>query len=253
MSAFHLDHIRALSSRDAREQNDQFFVEGERFVITALTTRAVVECVVLSRKRRLAPTLEKLLSRYRGPILDVATNELAAISSAKEPSGIGAIVRRTYQRLPEKSKRGPWLCFDEVRSRGNLGSVIRTAAAFDAGGVIFLGDIVDPFDPVVVRATMGAIFMLPIVRTDEAGFDRWRRRVGAHVVGTSARAHRDLRRVKLRRPSVLMIGCERGGMSDRQRALSAEVARIPISGRVDSLNLAIAASVMLYETWWRSR
>ncbi len=251
MSAFHLDSIRALSNREERERTDCFFVEGQRFVISALTTRAHVECLVLPRKRRLSPTLDKLLDRYRGPIVETTPSEFASISSAREPSGLGAVVRRTFGSLPMRSKRGPWLCFEEVRSRGNLGSTIRTAAAFDAGGVLFLGDRVDPFDPAVVRASMGAIFLLPIVRTTPHDLDRWRRRTGAFVLGTSARATRDLRKVRLRSPSVIMIGCERGGMSPEQCALSDEVARIPITGRVDSLNLSVATGVILYQTWWQ--
>src|SRR5687768_8029254 len=269
MSAPSLDTIAALtSSREEREKTDRFFVEGERFVIMALTTRAVVDTVVLSRKMRISSTLEKLLAKHRGTILETTKDEFAALSTAAEPSGIGAVVRRTFGQLPARHRfrgkratrgrqhgvdraggrghsvdqvrgRGPWLGFDKVRSRGNLGAVIRTAAAFDAGGILFLSDAIDPFDPIVVRATMGAIFLLPLVRTTPSEFDHWRCKTGAYVLGTSAKAHRDLRKVLLDRLSVMMVGCERGGLSEEQRSVCHDLARIPMSGRVDSLNLAI--------------
>ena len=250
-----LSSIRALASREARDASELFFVEGERFVIAALTTRAVVEQLVIARGRRLSPTLAKL-ARHHPRVLAVEREAFESISTAAEPSGIGAVVRQRYAALPRAQesrprKRGPWLCFESVQARGNLGSAIRSAAAFGAGGVVFLGDAIDPFDPGVVRATMGALFMLPLVRATPRELQRWRRRSRAPILGTSARGRRDVRGVELRGPGMLMIGHERSGMSDVQRDLCDEVVRIPISGRVDSLNLATATSLLLYETWWR--
>jgi TrmH family RNA methyltransferase len=245
-----VDFIRTLATREARDKTRLFFVEGERFVITALTTRAVVEQVVLVRGRRLVPPLAKLLATQRR-VLELERSEYESLSSSSEPSGIGAVVRIPWAGLPDRPKRGPWLCFEEVRSYGNFGSALRSAVAFEAGGVAILGEQLDPFDPAVVRATMGAIFHVPIVRTTPTALRRWCRRQRAMIIGTSARARRDLREFRLRPPSVLMIGHERGGMSELQQELCDDVVRIPISARVDSLNLASATTVLLYESWWR--
>jgi TrmH family RNA methyltransferase len=245
-----VDFIRALATREARDKTRLFFVEGERFVISALTTRAEVDRVVLVRGRRLGPPLDKLIATHRR-VLELERAEYESLSSASEPPGIGAIVRMPWTNLPERPKRGPWLCFEEVRSYGNLGSALRSAVAFEAGGVAILGEQLDPFDPAVVRATMGAIFHVPIVRTNPTALRRWCRRQRAMIIGTSAKARRDVREVRLRPPSVLMIGHERGGMSELQRELCDDVVRIPISARVDSLNLATATTVLLYESWWR--
>ncbi|HVH98479.1 MAG TPA: RNA methyltransferase [Enhygromyxa sp.] len=220
-------------------------------MIAALTTRAVVEQVVLVRGRRLVPPLSKLVATHKR-VLELERDEFESLSSSAEPAGIGAVVRMPWAELPERPKRGPWLCFESVRSYGNLGSALRSAVAFEAGGVAILGDALDPFDPAVVRATMGAIFHVPIVRTDPIALRRWCRRQRALIIGTSAKGRTDLRDLRVQPPSVLMIGHERGGMSELQRELCDDVVRIPISARVDSLNLATATTVLLYESWWRS-
>jgi TrmH family RNA methyltransferase len=251
MARSDVEFIRALATRRARDQNRLFFVEGERFVIAALSTRAVVEQVVIVRGRKLLPPLSKLITQHHR-VLSLERDEFDSLSSSREPTGIGAVVRMPWVPLPDRPKRGPWLCFEAVRSYGNLGSALRSAVAFEAGGLAILGDELDPFDPAVVRATMGAFFPLPFVRTNATALRRWCRRQRALIVGTSAKGRRDLRELQLRPPSVLMIGHERGGMSELQRELCDDVVRIPISARVDSLNLATATSVLLYESWWRS-
>lgn len=253
-SLANIDKIRALADRKARDKSRLFFIEGERFVIAALTTKTIVEQVVIVRGRRLVPPLSKLIAQHRR-VLELERDEFDSLSRMREPtssSGVGAVVRMPWTTLPERPKRGPWLCFEAVRSYGNLGSALRSAVAFEAGGVAILGDELDPFDPAVVRATMGAIFHLPIVRTTPTALRRWCRQQRAQIIGTSAKGRRDLRSLRLQPPSVLMIGHERGGMSELQRELCDDVVRIPISARVDSLNLATATSVLLYESWWRS-
>lgn len=250
MARSDVEFIRKLASREARDNTGLFFVEGERFVITALSTRVVVEQVVLVRGRRLAPPLSKLIGQHRR-VLELDRPEFESLSRSSDPAHVGAVVRMPWAQLPDRPRRGPWLCFETVRSYGNLGSTLRSAAAFEAGGVAILGEQLDPFDPAVVRATMGAIFHVPIVRTNPVELRRWCRRQRALIVGTSAKGRRDLRELRLRPPSVLMIGHERGGMSELQQELCDDVVRIPISARVDSLNLATATTVLLYESWWR--
>lgn len=251
MARSDVEFIRALATRAGRDQRGRFFVEGERFVISALTTRTKVDRVFVVQGRHLTATLNKLLTRQHVRVSELSRAEFESVSLASEPSGVGAIVRKSFGDLRLRRKRGPWLCVESVRSKGNLGSALRTAAAFDASGLIVLGEELDVHDPLVVRATMGAHFFVPIVRTTPARLRRWCRGHGAQVLGTCSRGRRDLRELELGSASVLMLGHERTGMSKLQRSLCDEVVRIPISGKVDSLNLATATSVLLYETWWR--
>ncbi len=247
-----LSYIRTLLERDARDRAGLCLVEGERFVITALTTRNVVRVVVLAKRRRRSPTLEKLLERHSadgGLVLHATDAEFATLSRARDPHGVAAVVEQAWTPLParESARSGIWLAFEHLESEGNLGTALRTAAAVGARGLILLGDAIDPYDPRIARATMGAMFHLRMTRTTPDAFDRWKRNSGCTVVGTSAHAHKDFRRFRYRPPLVVMMGCERGGLSDTQRALSDVLVKIPMTGRVDSLNVAIAASLVLYE------
>lgn len=227
-------------------------VEGPRFVINALTTRTEVVAVVRTARRRSAPTLDKLVERHErfgGSVLTVGDDELRSITYSEDPQGVAAVIRQPWAELPSEqaAKRAVWLAFETLRSLGNLGTAIRTAAAAGARGVILLGPEIDPFDPAAVRATMGALFHQRIIRTDAERFAVWKRYTRSTVIGASAHGERDFRSARYKAPLVLMMGGERKGLSDQQNALVDYTVRIPMTGRVDSLNVAVAASLMVYE------
>jgi len=239
----------ALRDRRFRDEHGLFYVEGARFVLAALKARADARALVL------APAMlrhRKLARQVRAPVITLSPSEFRRLGHANEPQGIGLVVRQPWAALDRKP--GVWLAFEHVRAPGNLGTCLRTAAAMGARGALFLGEATDPFDPGAVRASMGAIFQQRIVRIGPRHLRAWKRRVNAQVIGTSAHAHLNIDRVRYggRRPTVIMIGCERGGLSDMQASLCDRTVRIPMTGAVDSLNLASAAAILLYETY-RSR
>ncbi len=243
-----------LDTREARDRAQCFWVEGARFVTRALQTRAKVVVVLLSKSYRPGPGLEKLLKRFSalgGRVCTVSETKLSRWSRASEPQGCAAVVQQWWDPLPAKAghKKTLWLGFDQVRSFGNLGAVFRTATAAGCAGAIFLGDATDPYDPRCVRATMGAIFHLRLIRASADALARWRRRSGYTIVGTSAHASCDYRNQDFKRPVLLMVGCERGGLSQSQRALCERTVKIPMCSGVDSLNLAAATSLVLYEAF----
>ena len=134
-----------------------------------------------------------------------------------------------------------------IHSPGNLGSIIRTSEAVGGAGLICLDQETDPYDPASVRATMGAIFSQEFVRAGPAEFARWKARNGIQVIGTSPGAERTYREVGYSRRAAIFMGSERRGMSDIEARLCDAVVRIPMVGRTDSLNVAVATGVMLYE------
>jgi TrmH family RNA methyltransferase len=146
-----------------------------------------------------------------------------------------------------------WLALEHVCSPGNLGTLLRTSEAVGATGLVALGAGVDPWDPAVVRATMGALFTRRIVRAGARVLRAWARRHGVAIVGADGEGARDFREVSYRRPVVLVLGDERKGLSPVQRAACDELVRIPMTGRTDSLNVAVAKktwrSVLLYEAY----
>ena len=140
-----------------------------------------------------------------------------------------------------------WIAVSGVQSTGNLGSLIRTADAVGAAGLVLIGENADPNDPACVRATMGSVFALRFVRTDLAGLLRWKHRHGVRLVGSSPAGERGYREVAYRAPLAVLLGSERKGLSEPEIAACDDVARLPMAGRCDSLNVAVAAGVLLYE------
>ncbi len=164
-------------------------------------------------------------------------------------------MRQHWNRLHRAPPRGGlcWLAVTRVRSPGNLGSLLRTSAAVGGSGLIVIGRDADPFDPAVVRASMGAIFQQRAVRCGSRAFEHWARRHHCLVVGASPDAEKPYHRMRYRRPTVLLLGEERRGLSAAQRTMCGATVRIPMVGGVDSLNLAVAGSLMLYEIFRRGR
>ncbi len=245
------ERLSALRQRVTREEQRVALVEGTRFVIRALEAGREILGVGMVPGYSSSTAGRKLsreLARRGVPRRVLSPADFRAISLADEPQGIAAVVRQSWSQLPLGAKRSRdlWVAVEHVRSPGNLGSVLRTAEAAGARGAIFLGPDADPHDPRCLRGSMGSIFGLELVRASHQDVARWGRRARARIVGTSARADRDYRNLSYRGPLVLMLGCERGGMSLEQEALCDKVVRIPLRGNVDSLNIAVAAGVMLY-------
>ncbi|MBU2328869.1 MAG: RNA methyltransferase, partial [Alphaproteobacteria bacterium] len=141
-----------------------------------------------------------------------------------------------------------WIALDRVRDPGNLGTIIRTADAAGASGVILVGDCTDPFSMETVRATMGSMFALPLVKTTPADFLKWKKSVDARLVATHLAGAVDYRTIDYRsKPVILMMGNEQSGLPDDLAKAADKLARIPQVGMADSLNLAVATGVMLFE------
>ncbi len=141
----------------------------------------------------------------------------------------------------------PW------RDPGNLGTIMRTADSVGARGIILLGHSTDPYDPAAVKASMGAIFSLALASASWEDFSTWQKQQKAQLVGTSDHGATDYQQIQYKRPMILLMGSERHGLPDEMMAACDHLARIPMAGRSDSLNLAVATAVMLYEIYNQSR
>jgi TrmH family RNA methyltransferase len=250
--------VLALRTREARDRTGTLFVEGVRFVVCAVDAGVEVVELVVAPKLLRSPLGEMLARRIRQrgvPCLRLAPEEFATVSGSSAPQGIGLVVRQPWRRLGDAPRDAMWIAVESVRSQGNLGSILRTGEAVGATGLVALTKApgmppeVDPFDPAVVRATMGSLFGQRIVRATWLDLRTYADRAGARIVGAAPREAEDFRRVSYRGPVVLMLGSERKGLSPAQRAACDVTARIPMLGRTDSLNLAVAGSVLLYEAY----
>ncbi len=199
--------------------------------------------------RRRSRKLVRWLKRAGVPFARLSPEQFRQVSSAEHVAGVGTILRRRMEdlRCVAPGDHPCWIALGHVRSPGNLGSLIRTSAATGAGGFILLSDTVDPFEPTVVRASMGALFRQTFVRTDADQLHRWAQRHNMEVIGASPDGAVEYDQVRYTHPTVLVLGEERSGLTGDQRSICNQVVRIPMVANTDSLNLAVAGSLLLYE------
>lgn len=250
-----LDEIRRLQAdRAHRDARRAFFVEGVRNVVHALENGFPIELIIWSEKLLIVPIARKLVRdrcRSGTPTLHVSPEDFRRVSATPRASGVGAIVAQRWSPLHGASPKAGlcWVLLEAVRSEGNLGSLIRTSEAIGGAGFILVGHSIDPYTPGVVRASMGALFRQSFIRTNDRGLRNWVRRHRCRVVGASPGGSADLHRFDYPRPTILVLGEERQGLSPAQRDLCTDLVRIPMVGAADSLNLAVAGSLLLYEVY----
>ena len=247
-----LAYLEALArQRDVRDADGAYLIEGVRFVVSAFDHGADVLSLVVSRELLRSPVgqmVARRQSRAGLPTCRLSAEQFRALSILGDPQGVAAVVRQRIDRLPRRrSGRALWVCIERMRSPGNLGTIIRTVAASGAAGLIALDDEPDPFDPRCVRASMGAHFRITFARATHAELARWKRRTHATIIGTDAAARTDYRRGRYHGTTVVMVGGERRGLTDPQRAACDQLVRIPMSAGIDSLNVAVATGIVLYE------
>ncbi len=183
------------------------------------------------------------------PCHAVSAEVFTTLAERANPQGIVGVARSTTTELNALSKDClSWgVALVVPQDPGNVGTILRTIDAVGASGLILLDDNVDPHHPRCVRASMGTLFWVPVVETTFDTFSNWVRSQGYHVYGTSVHAESDYRHVQhYLRPAILLLGSEREGLSPEQEALCETVVSIPMEGRASSLNLSVAAGVMLY-------
>lgn len=248
-----LKRIRALRQRKERERTGLFFAEGIRLVGEAVQLGApLVQLVAAPNLLERHAFAHDLVASQRDagtPCLLVSDDAFTSIAVKEHPQGLGALIQQRWTPLAEADANVGlcWIALESVQDPGNLGTILRTADAVDAAGVILLGQATDPYDPTAVRASMGALFTQRLVRATWDEFMAWAEENGCHVVGTSDRAVDDYTTLSYPQPTVLLMGSEREGLRAKQQAIVDRMARIPMAGRADSLNLAVATAIMVYE------
>jgi len=250
--------IRALGNRKQRDGTGRFFVDGLHLVAAATQQQADIEtCVVAPELLTSAfgRELARSLTHNSAPMLEVTADVFQSLAAKDYAQGIGIVARQRWLDLarvrPEAGQC--WVALDTVHYPANLGTILRTCDAVGAAGVILLGSTTDPYDPAAVRASLGAIFSQRLARASFAEFAAWRDRHGLAVVGTSPAAPLDYQALAYQPPLVLLMGSEPRGLTHEQQALCDIMVNIPMVGHSDSLNLAVATGVMLYEVFNQQR
>ena len=228
--------IRALRARRERDRSGLAWVEGIRPTVEALQLNAPVDTLVV------APDAVDAARANGLDIMEVTSAVFRSLSDRDGPQGLGAIIRQQWLSLPDvrMAEGDRWVALASVADPGNLGTILRTCDGADAEGVILLDASTDPYDP-------AAMFSRRLVRASFEAFAEWARTQHAIVVGASDRAPETYREADYGARTVLLMGSEREGLTTEQQTLCDRMVSIPMRGRADSLNLAVATAILLYE------
>lgn len=244
--------IRKLESKKYRDSTGTYFIEGLRSVGEAIQTGAPIQSLVIAPNLLISAFGQSLL-KHPGvdkiKRIEVSEEVYAKIAHKDGPQGIGAVVEQKWQSLKTltPAESDLWVALDQIADPGNLGTIMRTAEAVGCRGVILLGASTDPHDPTAVKASMGAIFSLDLVKADWGSFTDWLGENRMTLIGTSDRAATDYQTVSYQPPLVLLMGSERQGLPDDMIRACDRLVSISMVGRTDSLNLAVATGVVLFE------
>ena len=245
--------IKALALKKFRDEQQAFMAEGLKLVIDALDLGWSIRTLVFAKAGRGNGAIEKVAARTvaaGGTVLEVSEKVLTAITRRDNPQMVVGVFAQRLMPLKDIQPKGGdvWVALDRVRDPGNLGTVIRTVDAVGAKGVILVGETTDPFAVETVRATMGSIFAVPVARATADAFLAWRKGFSGLVAGTHLKGAVDYRSIDYSdKPVVLLMGNEQQGLPDELANACDKLLRIPQAGRADSLNLAVATGVMLFE------
>ena len=245
--------IRALTSKKDREATGAFLAEGLGFVVDAIARGWPVRTLVYDRAARGEPALGHAMAAtlaQGGQVLEATEKVLSAITRRDNPQAVIGVFEQRWTPLDTLRPKADatLVALDRVRDPGNLGTIIRTADAAGAAGVILIDECTDPFALEAVRATMGSLLAMPLTRCTAEAFLAWRAVAEAQVIATHLSGAVDYRSIDYRgRATVLLMGNEQAGLADRLADAADARVRIPQQGSAESLNLAVATGVMLFE------
>ncbi len=245
--------IRRLRQRKARQESGLFLVEGLHPVGEAIEAGWPIEVLAYAPRLLTSPFGRQLVEEQARRGVRCATFEadvFASLTDKENPQGLLAIVRQREARLEMLSPAnfGWGAALVSPQDPGNVGAVLRTLDAVGADGLFLLEGGVDVYHPSAVRASMGALFWKRVVSTSFAVFVAWAHQHGYRLIGSSAHANTDYRALSRgASPTILVLGNEQKGLSPEQQQVCDVVVSIPMRGRASSLNLAVAAGILLYQ------
>lgn len=247
--------LKSLHAKKGRAETGLFLAEGARLAAEAGELGVWPEIMMFAETALERPQSRVLVERAeKAGARCIATKEsvLGQIARRENPQTIVSAYRKWDTSLERLAANGKlWLALERVRDPGNLGTVLRTADAAGAGGVILIGETCDPFSVEAVRASMGAIFATPFAQTALGTFTDWANSQNMHIVGTSLRGTMRHDAAPPEGATALLMGNEQSGLTEAAEAVCDVLVRIPMAGKADSLNLAAASAVMIYDFWRR--
>ena len=246
-----IKQIRALAHKKQRQAQGLFVVEGIRHIGEAVEAGAHIEYLFYAPELLESDYAYNLITQLEltnVPVFKTTPEILTSLADKEHPQGILAVVQQNLTPLerltPDNFSWG--VAISSPQDPGNLGTILRTLDSAGADGLIVIEPAVDLFHPTAVRASMGTMFWNPVVYTSLEDFAAWQAEHHYHIYGTSAKGSTDYTRAEYQRPAILFLGSERQGLTVEESALCTDMLRLPMHGRATSLNLSIAAGILLY-------
>jgi TrmH family RNA methyltransferase len=237
--------------RDRKKRGDEFMVEGPHLVESALDAGAEIKQAFFTSGQHKA--LLKRIARTGAEIFEISDRVLSKLTGTETPQGILAIVSLNKSTLDDIDiEKGPVVVLDGVQDPGNVGTIIRTAAAAGASAVVVLQGTADAFSQKALRSSSGSIFNIRIVRAQRKTVADELKNMGLRIVATTLDAETSIFDADLRGPLALVFGNETKGVSPELRRAADLAVRIPVRGGAESLNVASSAAVALYEVMRRN-
>jgi TrmH family RNA methyltransferase len=243
--------VRTLATKKGRQEQGAFLSEGLRHVVEAARAGWTIRRLIVADKHDPSPLLDEAARACRdsgGRVITVSADLMTRVARRDNAQSVIAVIeQRTVPLSAVTAEEGAlWVALESVRDPGNLGSVLRSADAFAANGVMLVGQTVDPFSVEAVRATMGAIVNVPIVRCSAEAFLAWRASWPGRVVGTHLAGPHRPEGLRAPTPTILLMGNEQAGLPTEMAKACDTLVRIPMREGADSLNLAAATAIMLH-------
>lgn len=252
-----IKELRLLRQAKIRRQSGLCLVEGIWHFIEAVEAwrngaYASLVSVFYASELLKSDLAQEIIAGISGdvPCYPVTTDLFLSLAEKENPQGVIAVVRPQKLNLDQLDvSNHDWIVgLVEPQDPGNIGTILRTMDAVGANGLLLIDGGADPYQSECIRASMGAIFWIPVIRTSFQAMIDWAALNNYLIYGTSAHAYKNFREVsRYLKPSILLLGSERLGLTQPQREACHELLYIPQYGRVSSLNLAVAAGVMLYD------
>jgi TrmH family RNA methyltransferase len=244
--------LRSLRDKKARRAEGLFLAEGLRILTEARDSGRLPEIVAFSpegAKHALAAEIIAATEAAGGDAIETSADILSKMSGKDNPQMLLGAYRQPDMSLGriDRSNSDLWIVAQALRDPGNIGTILRTGDAVGAGGLILIDDSADPYSVEAVRASMGAIFTQEVAAARWPEFLAWLRGGNGQLVGTSLKAAHDYLEAEYRKPCFLLIGSEQQGLPAQYEAECDLLVKIPMAGRADSLNAAIATAVMAFQ------
>lgn len=244
--------VRALRDKKHRKSEGLFLAEGLRILTEAQEAGRLPEMIwhaPESAGHRLVKNLTAATEAAGGEVFVTSPDILCKISGKDNPGSVIGVYQEFLTPLADidRSSADIWIVAERLRDPGNLGTILRTGDAVGAGGLILIDECTDPFSVEAVRASMGAIFTQQIAAARWEDFVPWLRSGPGQLVGTSLNTEHDYQGPRYEAPTFILIGNESQGMPETYEAECDILVKMPMKGKADSLNAAMACAVMAYE------